>query len=278
MTPTVLVTLVLSLYPLVYLVLLSVSDSTLGQPFREWTFGENFETLVHDRVFRDSIARSIVFALAVTAVELALGVALALLLRSFLRGGSILRALILLPLMTPPIMVAVVWKLILAPAGGLLNAILEGTGLTSSPVAPLGSSAWALPMIGLTDVWQWTPFVAILAFAALQALPDDVEEAAAVDGASRWATFRRVTLPLLLPALIGITLIKLIISFKLFDLVYLLTFGGPGNDTTVATFDIYRTALQEFEIGYAAAQTIVFAVLVGVVTVPFALAARRMHW
>jgi multiple sugar transport system permease protein len=257
-----------AVYPLVALIILSLSQSLLGKPFQAWVGLDNYRDALGDGVFLASLARSIAFAVPITLVELLLGVAVALLLQGSIRGGHLVRALILLPLMTPPIMVAVAWKLILHPTGGLLNGLLRSLGLTEQPVSFLGSSTWAFPAVGLADAWQWTPFVILLAFAALQSLPEETRQAALVDGASPWRVFWGITLPMLAPALVAIALIRLIMAFKLFDLVYALTQGGPGFDTTVATFQIYRTALERFDVGAGAAQTLLFAVVVSLVTLP----------
>jgi multiple sugar transport system permease protein len=122
--------------------------------------------------------------------------------------------------------------------------------------------------VAVADIWQWTPFVAILCYAALQGLPEDIVEAARVDGASSSNVLWHITLPMLAPTLLAILLLRVVIAFKLFDLVYGLTFGGPGFDTTVAAFQVWRTALAQFDIGLASAQTIIFAILVSLVTLP----------
>jgi multiple sugar transport system permease protein len=260
-----------ALYPFVYLLVLSASKSLLGNPFQEWVGLDNFRKAFDDEVFIGSLRRSIVFAVPIALIELAAGLGIALLLQGSLRGGHIVRTLILLPLMTPPIMVASAWKLFYYPSGGLLNGLLQRVGLIDEPVTFLGSSRWAFPAVGIADAWQWTPFVALLAFATLQSQSEEIEHAALVDGATPWIAFRTITLPLIAPALASILLIRLIMAFKIFDLVYSLTFGGPGFDTDVATFHIYRVALGQFNVGYGAAQTLIFGVMVGIVTLPIAL-------
>ena len=266
--PMVLGLLAFALYPFLYLIVLSASESQLGDPFQEWIGLENYSTALKDAVFIDSLRRSVVFAIPVSMIELLAGVVIALLVNGSLRGGHIIRTLILLPLITPPIMVATAWKLIFNPTGGLLNSVLSDLGLIDRPVSFLGSSQWALPAVALADAWQWTPFVALLAIATLQAMPGDVLQAASIDGAGRWSGFWTITFPLILPSLAAIFLIKLIITFKVFDLVYSMTFGGPGFDTNLATFQIYRVGLQQFNVGYAAAQTMLFGLLVGLITLP----------
>ena len=133
------------------------------------------------------------YALPASFIQLSLGLLIALLLQA-LRQGQFVRSLVLLPLMTPPVLVGVAWKLLLAPAGGLVNGTLLRLDWISEPVSLLGSDTWALPAVLLADTWQWLPFVVILCFAALQTLPADVFEAAALDGASPRGTFLKLSL------------------------------------------------------------------------------------
>ncbi len=278
--PLVFGLLVFAIYPLVYLLVLSASKSLLGKTFQAWVGLANYQTALRDAVFTDALLRSVVFALPISAIELLAGLVIALLLQHARRGGHVIRTLILLPLMTPPIMVATAWKLIYHPSGGWLNGALLSLGITDRPISFLGSSRWAFPAIGVADFWQWTPFVILLAYAGLQALPMEIQEAALVDGATGWRAFWSVILPQLAPALAAIFLLRVILAFKVFDLVYSLTFGGPGFDTNIGTFQIFRIAFRQFDVGYAAAQTIIFGLLVGVVTFPIVLARNWMvsHW
>lgn len=266
---------VFALYPLAYLLALSVTDSTLGQPLREWVGLDNYDWALFGAGFTGTLVRTALFAIPVSLIQLALGLGVALLLHEAVRSGRIVRALFLLPLMTPPVMVGIAWKLILAPGGGWLNGLLQHWGLIVEPISFLGSQDFAFPAVMLADTWQWTPFVAILCYAALQSLPKDVYEAAALDGAYAGTIFRTIVLPMLAPALVAIFLLRMIIAFKTFDLVYILTFGGPGNATNLSSFAIWKTSLREFDVGLGAAQTVIFGVLVGLLTLPVTWAYRR---
>lgn len=270
--PLLLGLLVFAVYPFVYLVLLSFSQSTLGAPFRAWVGWANYATALGDDKVTAALGRSVAYALATTLVALVLGLAVALLLDRATRARALLRTLILLPLLTPPVTVGIVWQLLLMPKGGWLNSFLIDLGVVAAPVSFLGAPAYAFPALCLADVWQWTPFVALMAYAALQTLPEEVFDAARIDGAGEAAIFRHVTLPMLGPALAAVALLKLVIGFKVFDLVFVLTAGGPGQATTVASFNIYRVAIQQFDIGLAATQTLLFALVVGLATLPFTLA------
>ncbi|WP_086560882.1 carbohydrate ABC transporter permease [Streptomyces africanus] len=264
---------VFAAYPLVYVIGLAFTDSTLARPLQRWTGFDNFRTALESQSFTGSLWRSVLFAVLAAAVQLVLGTALALLLRARARRPGLLGTLLLLPLVTPPVMVGVAWKLLLAPVGGALGGVLHALGLPG--VNPLGSATGAFVTLVVIDSWQWTPFVMLLVYAALLGVPDDLREAAALDGAGRWRTVRSVVLPYIEPTLLSVVLLKLVIGFKVFDIVYVVTAGGPGFSTTTSTYDIQRTALQEFDVGGAAAATVLFSLLIGLVTSLVAVRRKR---
>ena len=266
-----------TLYPLIFLLALALSKSSLGKPFKAFAGLKNFRLALTDPQFLTSVAKTVAYAFASSGVQLAAGLGVALLFQHLLKRNRILVSLLLLPLITPPVMVGVAWKLILAPAGGLLNGVLLKWGILAEPLSFLGDPTLAWVSIFVADLWQWTPFVAILTFAALASLPEGVDDAAVMDGTSPLQRFRYVTLPLIAAPLSSIYLIKLIFSFKLFDLVYTLTYGGPGFATTTTGFSIYRLAMQQFEVAQAAAQTLIFATLIGLLTIPVVRLHARLE-
>ncbi|WP_336800966.1 carbohydrate ABC transporter permease [Kaistia sp. MMO-174] len=271
--PLVVSLLVTTVYPTIFLVSLALTKSTLGKPFGAFVGLKQVTRALLDPNFHSAVLKSIAFAFASATAELVIGFALASLFVALLKAGRFLLTLVLLPLMTPPVMVGIAWKLILAPSGGLVNGILLSWGVIDQPMSFLASPTLSWISIGIADLWQWVPFVTILCFAALVSLPDGVREASMIDGAGRWRRLRHVILPLVAAPLASIFLLKLIIGFKLFDLVYVLTFGGPGFTTTNATFGIWRLAFEQFDVGRAAAQTLIFAIVIGIVTIPVA----RLH-
>jgi multiple sugar transport system permease protein len=250
---------------LVYVVALSVTDSTLAKPFHSFVGLENYRRALADETFRASVWSMLLFAFGVTTLETGLGFVIALVVHSLIRAGRWLLTLALLPLFTPPVAVGMIWKLFYDPVSGLINHYLLRLGIIESPVAFLGRLEWAMPSIMLADIWQWTAFCFLLILAALQSLPHDPYEAAAVDGASGWQVFRRLTLPMVLPAVIITFLFRLLISLKVFDLVFMLTYGGPGSSTQVASFYIYKVGFTMFKTGYAAALTVLVFLLVSVI-------------
>ena len=265
---------VVCIVPALYTLALAFTHSSLGQPLAAWNGLGNFSGLFQNLEFAQTLLRTVLYALPASFIQLSLGLLIALLLQA-LRQGQFVRSLVLLPLMTPPVLVGVAWKLLLAPAGGLVHGTLLRLGWLAEPVSLLGSDSWALPALALADSWQWLPFVVILCFAALQTLPADVFEAAALDGAGPRGIFLKITLPLLAPALLGIFLLRVVMSLKTFDLVYILTAGGPGRATTLASYEVWKTGLQNFDIGAAAAQTLLFSLAVAAVTWPI---LKALQW
>ncbi|MDX2138239.1 MAG: sugar ABC transporter permease [Chloroflexota bacterium] len=263
--PVILILLVFSLYPFFYTLSLSVTESALARPFQEFIWLDNFRRGLEDSLFQTSIVNTLVYGFTSASLQLVLGFVLALFFYKSVKAGKYLRTLALFPFITPPVAVAMIWRLIYEPNSGLINYYLGQLGINpSQPIAWLGDPNIALLSLVIIDVWQWTPFVFLLALAALQALPHDPYEAAAVDGASAWQAFTHLTLPMAAPALIVIYIIRLIGAFKIFDQVYLLTFGGPGSSTQVASFYIYRAAFQQFDTGYASALTIILLVVLSI--------------
>lgn len=269
--PLIAALLVFSAFPFAYLIGLALTESTLARPLGAFTGLDNLTEALSSTAFKGSLWRSTLFALTASAVQLVLGTALALLLAVRGRRLGWTGVVLLLPLVTPPVMVGVAWKLLLAPVGGALPSIAGSLGLGDPN--PLGSPTGAMVTLIVIDTWQWTPFVTLLVYAALLGVPRDLLDAARIDGASSWQTVRHIVLPLIAGTLVAVALLRMIIAFKLFDIVYVVTSGGPGFATTLSSFDIYRTGLQQFQVGEAAAATIVFSLLVGV----FVTVVSRLH-
>ena len=238
---------------------------------------ENVEDVLGDPDVIGAIVRTVIYALAVTGVSVVVGLTIALALDRAIRIGALLRTIFLLPLLTPAVTVAILWKVILSPSGGLLSTVLTDLGFDGSALSPLSSTALALPTIALADVWEWTPLVTILLFAALQAVDWEMVEAATLDGAHGWSLLARIVIPAIAGAIAAVALIRLVLAFKVFDLVAVLTSGGPGQSTTTASYLTFQRALQQFDVGQASVITLTLAVVVTVVTIPFVVAMRRAH-
>ncbi|KMO69157.1 carbohydrate ABC transporter permease [Mycolicibacterium obuense] len=251
-------------YPTVYLVALTVTKSSLAHPLRSFTGGANVASAFASPAFVPSLGKSTLFAVVVAVITTVLGLALALLLRHRGGGFGVTGAPLLLPLVTAPVLVGVAWKLLLAPVGGGLAGIFAAVGLGG--VNPLGSGVGALIVLMVIHIWQWTPFATLISFAALGAVRPELLESARIDNAGRWRTFTTVTWPAIGPTVWAVAVLELVIGYKVFDSIVVITSGGPGFSTTLTPFVIYQTGLRgSFDMGTAAAQTLVFGLVVGAV-------------
>jgi multiple sugar transport system permease protein len=260
--PAVAVLLALSVYPLVYSVRVGL---TTGASAR-WSF-QNFTRLASDRFFFDALGHTIFFASAALTLEFFLGLALALLLDREMRGRSVFRAALLAPMMLPPVVVGVVWRLMLNTDFGAVNGTLKGVGVNTAGLTWTASPALAMASVIAVDVWQWTPFVFLVLLAGLQAIPQEPYEAALVDGASAWQTLRDVTLPMLKPAILIALLLRTMDLLRVFDQIFILTQGGPGFATETVSLYIYHAAFRFGDFGYAAAMSFVLLLLTNAVSV-----------
>lgn len=263
LAPTVFVLLALSIYPLIYAVKVSFQIGT-GASVR-WSL-QNFTRLIADRFFFDALRHTLVYALVALTFEFLLGLALAVLLNNRLRGRSIFRAALLVPMMLPPVVVGVIWRLMLNPNFGAINGTLKGFGLNTSALTWTASPRLALFSVIMVDVWQWTPFMFLVLLAGLQAIPQEPYEAALVDGSNAWQTFRHVTLPLLKPAILIALLLRTMDLLRVFDQIFILTEGGPGFATETISLYIYRAAFRFSDFGYAAAMSFVLLILTNIIS------------
>jgi multiple sugar transport system permease protein len=258
LAPAVALLLALTVYPFFYIVRLSLYRMSPGGEV--FVGADNFLRLVRDPLFFQSLGQTLVFTVGALALEFGLGLGLALLLDSQIRGRNLWRSLLLLPMILPPVVVGVIWRLIYNPNFGVLNGALQLGGVDTSRLTWLADPSVALAAVIVVDVWEWTPFVFLILLAGLQAVPEEPYEAARIDGASAWQTFRHVTLPLLAPAILVALLLRTIDLLRIFDQVFILTQGGPGFATETISLYIYKTAFRFFDFGYAAAMSLLLLV------------------
>jgi multiple sugar transport system permease protein len=258
--PTVTVLLALSIYPLIY----SIKTSLQGEA-GNWTL-QNFARLAGDRFFLSALAHTLVYAATALTVEFLLGLGLALLLNSQIRARGMFRAMLLLPMMLPPVVVGVVWRLMLNSNFGAVNGTLKSVGVNTESLTWTASPKLAMASVIMADVWQWTPFVFLILLAGLQAIPQEPYEAARIDGSSSWQTFRHVTLPLLKPAILIALLLRTMDLLRVFDQIFILTEGGPGFATETLSLYIYRTAFRFSNFGYAAAMSFVLLAITNIIS------------
>jgi multiple sugar transport system permease protein len=231
-----------------------------------FVFAENYIKALTDPIFQTSLKNTAIFVCIAVPIEMLLGLGIALMLNQDIKGKRFFRSLFLLPLMTTPIVVGNIWRLMYNSEFGLINYILTSIGILSKPIPVLGQPETALFGIILIDIWEWTPFVMLIILSGLQALPTAPYEAALVDGASSLQIFRRITLPMLTPTLIVALLLRLMDAIKIFDVVYITTFGGPGLSTEIIGLTIYKEAFRKLNLGYASALTVIVLFVVIIVS------------
>lgn len=274
--PAVLWIVTFTIYPLLYSLVLSFMHWDLSSGAGPtWAGLANYARALGDPRVHNALRVTALFVVATVTVELALGLALALLFHRPVRGVQVLRALVVAPLFTSPIALAFLGMMVFHEENGPVAMLLHALGLPK--VGWLSDPTTALVSIVLLDVWQWTPFAFLVFLAGLQALPAEPVEAAIVDGASRWGLLRWVILPLLGPVIVTALLFKLIYSVKVFDLAFGLTGGGPGTATEVLALYIHRQGLTFFNLGYASALSYIFLLLVSAVIMSLLVRMRRIY-
>jgi multiple sugar transport system permease protein len=263
--PALGILLALNLFPIVYALYISVHYWMLARPQPPRFAGlSNYKDLFFDERFRNAVLVSLKFIGLAVGIELLLGLGLAFVFNVRLRGIATLRKLTLLPSLVMPLVVGLVWFYMFDENFGLVNWIWVKLGGARLPFLTQGTLA--LLSIVATDVWQWTPFVMLVFFAALQALPEYVYEAARMDGLSGGQIFFRVTLPLLKPAILIVLIIRAVDALRSLELVFMMTKGGPAGDTEVLPWYLYTTGFLSLDLGYAAAMAVLMLALVTVLS------------
>jgi multiple sugar transport system permease protein len=261
-------------YPVFELVRTALGDVKLRAGQFLWRFAglQNFRAMLDDPIFLVSLKNSAIFIVLTVLLTLLFGVLLALLVdRAAGRLQRVAQNVLIWPAIVAPVVVSVVWLLILSPQIGLLNKLLDSVGLADQ--GWLGDPVGAMLSVVAVDVWHWTPIVFLLVYTALRAIDPALTEAARIDGAGYWQVLRSVILPLLAPAIAGAAAIRVVMGVKVFDEMYLLTFGGPGTATTVISLYIRQVFFDSFRLGYGAAISV--AVVVMVIVLFALLAAAR---
>ncbi len=257
--PSLLLILGVMAYPLVYTTFLSfhtriLSRPALGTPFVGLA---NYAQAIRDPLFRQVFGQTLYFVFASLFIEMVVGLGLALVLHRQFLGRNFVRGLILLPWMLSPVVAAFSWAWLLNDAYGLVNYLLIKAGLLQVSRAWLGTVGTAMSVVILVDVWREVPFVTVVLLAGLQSIPSEVREAARVDGASASRAFWHVTLPLLKPSILVALLMRTMMAVRLFELVFIMTKGGPASSTEVLATYTYREAFLSFNMGYASCLAVI---------------------
>ena len=259
--PTLVFLILINIFPLLYSLILSFADySAISGKSPIWIGIRNYRELLNDPHVWNSFYITLKYVIISVSGQLVVGFGVALLLNRKIPAKGVVTTLLLLPMMMSMAIVGLFWKLLYSPSWGIINYMLG-----------LGKFVWisnadvALLAIAITDIWMWSPFVMLLSLAGLSAIPQHLYEAAAIDRASRWFTFRRITLPLVSPLLLIAVIFRTMEAFKTFDLAYIMTGGGPGTATELISIKLYNMAFPQWQTGKSAALAyIVLIVIIGV--------------
>ena len=256
--PAMIIILFFALFPLFYAINLSFRhvDLTSAVGIGPYVGLDSYRFALNDKFARQAAIRTITFAVFAVSIEMVLGVGIAFLLNGLRWFRGVVRSLLILPLAAAPAAVGLVWRYMYHPDFGVYNAIMSLLGLPERNW--LGAVNLAMPSVIVFDIWQWTPFVALIVLAGLQSLPKEPFEAAELDGASTWQVLRRLTFPMLTPVLTLVFVLRAIDAIRLYDAIVSLTHGGPGTATETLTYYLYRMGMKFFRLDYASAISLLF--------------------
>jgi multiple sugar transport system permease protein len=276
LTPSVLILLFLTIFPFLFSLYLTLGRvSLIGGLSIHFAGLRNWIRLFNDERFGNAMWNTAFIVIIAVTVQYILGLGLAMLLNGRIKGRGFLRVLFLLPMLLSPIAVGYMWRMMFGFLNGPINDILIRLGL--APIGWITNTKIAIYSIILTDIWQWTPFMFLILFAGLQTIPLELIEAAKVDGASSWQLFRRVIFPLLAPASIAAILLRMIEAFKIIDIIYILTGGGPGMRTESMTLFGYSKGLGAFDLAYGSTIAFSLFIMVLVISIILLLGMRRFQ-
>lgn len=268
MSPALLFLLAISIVPLLFSLVVSLLRFNLMNLDRTGFVGlRNFQLILTSPDFWNSLRVTLQFVIIAVGCELALGLTLAILLSRNVPGIALFRSFILVPLALAPVVVGLLWRFMLNTESGVLNWFVSSLGFPRTDF--LSSTALAMPVVALVDVWQWTPFMFLILLAAIQALPQEPFEAAAIDGATTWQSIVDIALPMLRYPILVAVLLRTIDAFRVYDLIFMMTRGGPINATDTLSWSVYNVGFRNFNMGYAAALSWIILIIVTVIVTIF---------
>lgn len=264
-------------YPLMVAVQFSVQDVRFVGTGGNFVGLENYERILTSSRFWDAMGRSLFWVVLNAFIQMMLAFFTALVLKERFPGRNMARTWVILSWIVPTVVVVIIWRWLLSASGGIVNYLLVSTGISGQPIGFFASGDYAFISVVVINSWRWFPFIAVILLAALQRIPEELYEAAAVDGASALQRFFSITLPSLQPVLFVLGLIGTLLSFNVFDIIYLLTGGGPSSATTTMPLLIYDTAFKQYRLSQAATMSVVTGVILLVLALIFIrLAAPSM--
>ncbi|WP_204934581.1 carbohydrate ABC transporter permease [Roseibium sediminis] len=277
LAPLVTMLVVFTIYPLVYNIWLSFHEYA---PFKRrlvYVGWDNWSALVNDTRFWDALSVTFTYFFVLLAIQVVLGMLIALLLDSDEPGFGILRGLLTLTLVIPPAITGMMFLLMEDPAFGVLTYVLNGLGILSPDAPILATSSTALAGVMLADIWQWTPFMVLIFLAGLRSLPTEPYEAAMLDGASSFQVFRKITLPMMSKVIAVAVLIRGIDLFRAFDYMFVMTSGGPGTSTYTLSLYAWQQTFSFVKWGYGATLSLVGLVLIMIIANIF-IYVSKVRW
>ena len=274
--PALLILALVFIYPIGRAFWLSLFTQNLGTQLQPIFAGfDNYVRMVGDGRFWQSMGNTAVFTVISVVLELILGMGIALVLNQSFRGRGIVRTIAILPWALPTAIMGLAWAWIFNDQYGVVNDLLQRLGLINAGVNWLGDPTLAMVSLIIADVWKTTPFISVILLAGLQSIPKDLYEAYAIDGANSWQSFRQITLPLIMPQILIAMLFRFAQAFGIFDLVQVMTGGGPGGATETVSIYIYSTVMRYLDFGYGSALVVVtFLLLIAAVALTAFLLAR----
>lgn len=263
-------------YPIFYTIEISFSELDLGTfTPSAWVGWDNYQTVLEDDRFWNALKVTAIYLVFALPLQMALGFGIAFLINAEWRGRGVVRSLFIIPMVVAPVVAGGVWRMMLDPLWGLVNYLLGLIGY--GPVDWLGDPTLAMVTIIIIDTWRWTPFVILIATAALLALPGDVFEAAEIDGANWWIKFTRIALPLLVPIIAATFIVRWLGAVKMFDIALAATNGGPGHATSVINLFIYEEAFRSLRFAESSAMAVIVLVLTMALTALFLRGTRKLE-
>ena len=274
MLPALIVLILVLAVPLCYDLIVSFFDKSLKyKGFGNFIGLNNYLADIKNDEFTGSVVTTWIFTIGVVSIEFILGLLIALGLNSLGKGKNLIFTIIIIPMMITPVAVGLIWRLMLHPQLGIINYLLGFLGI--GKVAWLGDSRWALPTVMFVDIWQNIPYMVLVLMAGLVTLPKEPFESAAIDGASRSQSFFRLTIPMMMPTFSVVLLLRAIMSFKTYDLIYVMTRGGPGTVTQVISYTIYNQAYRYLNTGTAASMSIYLVLMIVPIAILFLWLSRN---
>ena len=274
MLPALVVLIMVLAVPLCYDLIVSFFDKSLKyRGFGNFIGLDNYLADLRNDEFTGSVLTTWIFTIGVVSIEFVLGLLIALGLNSLGKGKNLIFTIIIIPMMITPVAVGLIWRLMLHPQLGIINYLLSFFGVEK--IAWLGDSRLALPTVMFVDIWQNIPYMVLVLMAGLVTLPKDPFESAAIDGASRSQSFFRLTIPMMMPTFSVVILLRAIMSFKTYDLIYVMTRGGPGTVTQVISYTIYNQAYRYLNTGTAASMSIYLVLMIVPIAILFLWLSRN---